>query len=272
MKEAALAIIQDLPGPTEKLNRLREYLQTFLLRSLHESEAFGSIAFVGGTALRFLHGLPRFSEDLDFSVYRKESYEPVKWMQKAKRDLSLAGFQAEIRWNDRRTVNSGWIRMGDILKEAGLSALKNQKLSIKIEIDTQPPKGETLKRSLVTRHLSFALCHYDLPSLLSGKLHALISRPYIKGRDWYDLVWYLSHRPPILPNLAFLQNALSQTHPDPQINANDWIELLLKRLESLDTKALIEDVHAFLERPNDTALLTRQNLVTVLKQCRKFES
>ncbi len=267
MKEAALATIQDLSDPTEKLNRLREYLQAFMLRSLHESEAFSSIAFVGGTALRFLHGLPRFSENLDFSVYRKDTYDPMKWMQKAKRDLFRAGFQAEIRWNDRKTVHSGWVRISEILKEAGLSAIENQKLSIKVEIDTRPPEGETQQRSLVTRHLTFALCHYDSPSLLAGKLHALILRPYAKGRNWYDLVWYLSHRPPVLPNLTLLQNALNQTHPGLQLNANNWIEHLLEKLETLDTKALIEDVQAFLEQPNDTELLTRQNLATVLNEC-----
>lgn len=270
MKEAALALIQDLSDPTEKLNRLREYLQAFLLRSLHESEAFTSIAFVGGTALRFLHGLSRFSEDLDFSIYQTELYNPVKWMQKAKRDLTLSGFQAEIRWNDRKIVHNGWIRISEILKEAGLSAMENQKLSIKLEIDTRPPEGDTRQRTLVTRHLTFALCHYDLPSLFAGKLHAIISRGYTKGRDWYDLMWYLSHRPPILPNLALLQNALNQTHLDFQINANNWIELLLMKLEDLDSKVLIKDVQAFLERPNDIALLTRQNLVSVLNERANF--
>ena len=266
MKEAALALTQDLSDPTEKLNRLREYLQAFLLRSLHESEAFASIAFVGGTALRFLHGHSRFSEDLDFSVYQNEWYEPIKWMQKAKRDLTYAGFRAEVRWNDRKNVHNGWVRISEILKEARLSAIENQKLSIKLEIDTRPPEGESRERSLVTRHLTIALCHYDLPSLFAGKLHALISRAYTKGRDWYDLVWYLSHRPPIFPNLALLQNALNQTHLDFQLNADNWIELLLVKLETLDTKALIEDVEAFLERPEDVALLTRQNLLTILKE------
>lgn len=100
-----------------------------------------------------------------------------------------------------------------------------------------------------------------------GQLNALISRPYAKGRDWYDLVWYLSHRPPVLPHLALLQNVLNQTHSHLQANAHNWVELLLEKLESLEMKALIEDVQAFLERPNDTALLTRQNLAAVLKEC-----
>ena len=269
MKEAALELVKDLSDPTEKLNRLREYLQAFLLRSLHESEAFDSIAFVGGTALRFLHGLPRFSEDLDFSLYRNKSYDPLKWIQKAKRDFTHAGFQVEIRWNDQKTVHSGWIRMSEILKDAGLSAMENQKISIKIEIDTRPPEGEIRQRSLVTRHLTFALCHYDLPSLLAGKLHALITRSYTKGRDWYDLVWYLSHRPPIQPNLTLLQNALNQTNPDLQMNANNWVNLLQQKLDNLDMKALTDDVQAFLERPDDIALLTRENFETILNECAK---
>ncbi|MCK5795636.1 MAG: nucleotidyl transferase AbiEii/AbiGii toxin family protein, partial [Deltaproteobacteria bacterium] len=82
MKEEALALVAAIDDPARRLNLLREYLQAFALRSLHESEAFMKIAFVGGTALRFLHGLPRFSEDLDFSLTDSQGYEPERWLRK----------------------------------------------------------------------------------------------------------------------------------------------------------------------------------------------
>jgi predicted nucleotidyltransferase component of viral defense system len=265
MKELALALVREVTDPGLALNRLREYLQALVLRSFHEGEAFRPLAFVGGTALRFLHGLPRFSEDLDFSVISPKGYAGRDWMAKVKRDLTLAGFDAEVTWNDRKTVHTGWVRVAHILHDAGLSGLLNQKLAIKVEIDTRPPEGARCERRLVTRHVTFLLQHYDLPSLLAGKLHAAITRKYAKGRDWYDLVWYLSQRPPVKPNLPLLRNALDQTRGAGRHDANDWRRLLRARLATLPTEAIRDDVRAFLERPHDAGLLTRDNLQGLLR-------
>lgn len=264
MKEQALALVNGIEDPAQAVNRLREYLQAFVLRSLHECEAFRSLAFVGGTALRFLHGLPRFSEDLDFSLTSTESYAGRDWMTKVKRDLALAGFKPEVTWNDRRSVNTGWVRLSEILYEAGLSGLPNQKLAIKLEIDTRPPAGAHCERQVVTRHLTFLLQHYDLSSLYAGKLHAAITRRYTKGRDWYDLFWYRSQRPPVEPNLDLLQNALDQTQGAGRLKAQDWCERVRARIVAADVDAIIADVRPFLERPQDAALLTRENLLALL--------
>ena len=266
MKEQALALARDTKDPEQKLNRLREYLQVLVLRSLHESEAFRQLAFVGGTALRFLHGLPRFSEDLDFSLVSSDGYAGREWMAKLKRDLALAGFDPQVAWNDRKTVHTGWVRLAGILHEAGLSAMPDEKLAIKLEIDTHPPPGARCERRIVSRYMTFFVQHYDLPSLLSGKLHAVITRKYAKGRDWYDLVWYLSQRPPVDPNVPLLQNALDQAKGAGAVEGRSWRALVRDRLASLDVKALLNDVRPFLENPGDAALLTRENLLGLLKE------
>ncbi|MDQ0290530.1 nucleotidyl transferase AbiEii/AbiGii toxin family protein [Oligosphaera ethanolica] len=260
MKEEALALVRGMSDSGQALNQLREYLQAFVLRSLHESEAFRPLAFVGGTALRFLHNLPRFSEDLDFSLVSAEGYDGREWMAKVKRDLTLAGFNPEVTWNDRKIVHTGWVRVSDLLHDAGLSAMSAEKLAIKVEIDTRPPAGARCERRVVTRHVTFLLQYYDPPSLLAGKLHAAITRKYSKGRDWYDLVWYLSQRPPLIPNLTLLQNALDQTQGAGRYYAPDWRERVRERLLALDFQAIADDVSPFLERPQDAALLTRDNL------------
>ena len=157
MKEQALAIARGIEDPQQRLNRLREYLQAMVLRSLHESEAFRALAFVGGTALRFLHQLPRFSEDLDFSVVAKEDYQGADWMRKVKRDIELAGFDTQVAWNDRKVVHTAWIRLSGLLREAGLSVMADEKLAIKLEIDTRPPTGAQCERRVVTKFVSFAL-------------------------------------------------------------------------------------------------------------------
>ncbi len=250
--------------PVRRLNSLREYLQAFIMRSLHESEAARSIAFVGGTALRFLEDLPRFSEDLDFSQVLTDGYDPVRWLRKLKRDLDLAGFDSTVRWIDRTPVQVAWIRTASLLAEAGLSGHREQKLSIKVEIDTRPPAGAAMQRTVITRHFTFVIRHYDLPSLMAGKLHALLTRGYPKGRDWFDLVWYRSRRPPVEPNLPLLQHALDQTQGADRYRAADWRALLRTRLADLDAAALARDVAPFLERPEDAALLERVNLEAVL--------
>ena len=250
--------------PGRRRNALREHLQAFIMRSLHESEASRALAFVGGTALRFLENLPRFSEDLDFSRIGSDEYDPVRWLGKLKRDLHLSGFDSTVRWIDRQPLQVAWIRTSSLLAEAGLSGHQEQKLSIKIEIDTRPPAGAALQRSVVTRHFTFVIRHHDLPSLMAGKLHALLTRGHPKGRDWFDLVWYRSRRPPVEPNVPFLQHALDQTRGAASPPAADWRRLLRARLADIETGALARDVEPFLERPTDAGLLDRANLEAVL--------
>jgi hypothetical protein len=265
MKEEALALVRDKTDPSLKLNLLREYIQAMSLRSLHESEAFVNIAFVGGTALRFLFNLPRFSEDLDFSVENKDNYHPRKWMEKIKRDMKFAGFNPTVRFSSEAVVHKTWIRIPELLKDAGLAPIREQNLSIKLEIDTNPPKGAKIERTLLSRHRMLSLSHYDLPSLMSGKIHALITRKYGKGRDWYDLLWYRGQRPPVEPNPELLQNAMDQTLGRNKLKASDWKRQILKRLDALDCDALKKDVAPFLEHFEDAELFSAENFRSLLR-------
>lgn len=265
MKEAALDLVRGVPDPANRLNLLREYVQAMVLRSLHESEAFMNLAFVGGTALRFVHGLPRFSEDLDFSLDSSGGYKPEIWLRKVKHDLVLAGFNTRVSWNDKTTVHKSWIKIEGLLKEAGLAAMPEQNLSIKLEIDTKPPEGAVSETGIVNRHALLSLRYYDLPSLMAGKVHALITRSYPKGRDWYDLVWYRGKRPAVEPNMEQLQNALDQTQGTRTVDAGRWKAELRDKIKSMACKVLVEDVRNFLERPEDSGLLTESNICSVLR-------
>ena len=265
MKDHAVSLALAQSDAQSRLNILREYVQALSLRSLHESEAFASIAFVGGTALRFLRQLPRFSEDLDFTVFAPAGYAGVNWMRKLKRDLLSAGFDASLSWREQTAVHVAWIRIGQLLKMVGLSPLPDQKLSVKIEIDTHPPAGAGIQKRVIMRHVSFAISHHDMPSMMAGKLHALLCRPYVKGRDWYDLLWYLSQMPPVTPNQVLLQNALDQTQGVGKVSAASWRDQLVTRLGTLPFGRVAEDVRPFLERPKDAQLLTRENLLAALR-------
>lgn len=265
MKEEAIDLAKKIADPGQRLNVLREYLQALVLRSLHESEAFQCIAFVGGTALRFLYGLPRFSEDLDFSLYSDKSYDPEKWMSKTKRDFQLAGLDAAIALNDRKTVHVAWIKIGELLKNIGLAAMAQQKLSIKLEIDTRPPAGAETRNQVIERHRMFAVRCYDMQSLMAGKLHALITRQYCKGRDWYDFIWYRAQRPQPEPNLVLLQNALDQTEGRGVFESGKWKDIVRGKLNKLDISKAREDVRPFLEEQKEADLITKENLESLLK-------
>ena len=261
MKDEALALVEDVQDPARALNLLREYVQALVLRSLHECEAFTALAFVGGTALRFLHGLPRFSEDLDFSVTARDAYEPRQWLTRVRRELELSGFDCTVTFNAKRTVNVSWVRIAGLLAQAGLAARQGQKLSVKLEIDTRPPEGAQVERTVVVRHLTFALRHHCIESLMAGKLHALISRGYPKGRDWFDLVWYRGRRPPVEPSVELLQNALDQTRGRRRLDASRWRDLVRDRLAKLDMARVMRDVEPFLERPRDRQLLASKETI-----------
>lgn len=264
MKEEALTIIKDIADPARKLNLLREYVQSQALRSLHESEAFVNLSFVGGSALRFVFNLPRFSEALDFALDNRDGYTPESWMKKLKNDLSLAGFDTSLSWNGLTTVHNAWIKIDGLLSDAGLAVMQSQKLSIKLEIDTNPPTGARSERNIIARHAMLSINHYDLPSLMAGKVHALITRKYSKGRDWYDLLWYRGRKPPVEPNLVQLQNALDQTQGEAVVDSAQWKHQLIERINNLDCSVLAADVKPFLERRNEAALLTLENMHSVL--------
>jgi len=264
MKEEAIELVSKIDDSGRRLNALREYMQVLVLHSLHECEAFKCLSFVGGTALRFLYNLPRFSEDLDFSLLSGKNYDVEKWMLKIKRDFILAGFNVSISLNTQKPVHSGWIRVRGILEETGLAAMQNQNLSIKLEVDTNPPKDARTENHVIERHRMFAVRCHDLPSLMAGKLRAIMTRKYQKGRDWYDFLWFLTRQPPVEPNPVFLQNSLNQAKGSVSFHGSDWKKLISEKIHSINFNYIRKDVAPFLEHPEEAAFITRENLLSVL--------
>ena len=154
--------------------------------------------------------------------------------------FTAEGYNVQIKLNDQKTVHSAFVRFYGLLYELNLSSQANEALSVKIEVDTHPPEGAGLEIDLVRRYIPLRLQHHDRPSLLSGKLHAVLQRDYAKGRDLYDLMWYLSDPDWPEPNLVLLGNALIQTHwAGPIPEQNNWRGLIYERLKSLDWKTAL---------------------------------
>lgn len=247
---------------------MREYLQARLLQILQDHAVFSTWVFQGGTALHFLYAMPRFSEDLDFALVESGIESNFReHLVHAGKAFGAENYDVTVRINDMKTVESAFVRFRGLLFEFGLSPHESETLSIKIEVDTNPPSGAEVVSTIVRRHVTINLRHHDKASLLAGKLHALLTRRYTKGRDIYDLIWYLSDRTWPGPNIELLSNALKQTGWDgPKVTLANWRELVCQRVEKFQWKQIVRDVEPFLERPKDIALLTKQNLFDLLRQ------
>jgi hypothetical protein len=171
----------------------------------------------------------------------------------------------DSRIQDALPMHSAFIRFPGLLHELGLSAQRTEVTAIRVKIDTRPPAGARCETTLVRRHVVVNLFHHDRASLLAGKLHALLSRPYVKGRDLYDLAWYLSDPSWPGPNLPMLSNALAQSGwTGPVVAPDSWRSLVKARLSRLDWRQAAADVQPFLERQADLALLAPESFSRLL--------
>ncbi len=238
----------------DKINRVREFLQILCLKIIHDKGYFENMAFVGGTALRILYDLRRFSEDLDFSVTTKKGYDFLKIIAALTSELELNGFDVQSKNKADKTVQSSFFKFNNLLNELGLSQMKEQKLSIRIEVDSNPPEGWNTQTTLINKTYIFNISHLDLSSLYATKLHACFFRKFIKGRDFYDLLWYLGRKTE--PNFILLNNAIKQTEgKDLKLDEKNFKVFLLDKLETVDFAFVSKDVGRFLEDKKELELL-----------------
>ena len=258
MKDFLRQLVRDTPPASQKRNVVREYLQARLLQILQQNGAMIPLAFHGGTALRFLYAIPRYSEDLDFALeQRSDLYDFRKYLRAVQNDLRAENYQIEIRVNDSKVVHSALIRFSGLLYELELSPHRSEVLAIKLEVDTNPPAGAGLATTVVRRHTLLNLSHHNKESLLAGKLHAILQRSYAKGRDLYDLLWYLSDPTWPEPNLQLLNNALVQSGwTGETATETNWRKIVWDRLAGLEWRQIVQDVRPFLEQEAETELLT----------------
>ncbi len=266
MKEYLAERIRGMASPAAR-NLVREYLQARILGSLQRSGAMVPLAFQGGTALRFLYSIRRYSEDLDFALERPDrGYDFRDYLDAIRGELVKEGYRVEVKVREKGVIHSAFVRFLGLPAELGLSPHRSELLSVKVEVDTNPPAGAVLMTTLVRRHLTLRLQHHDPSSLFAGKLHAILQRPYPKGRDIYDLLWYLSDRQWPAPNLGLLNNALRQTGwPGAEITPQSWRGVLATRVKGLDWERIIGDVRPFLEDPAEVDLLNEENLLRLLR-------
>ena len=202
----------------EEENALREITQEVALSALSRTDFFKFAGFQGGTCLRIFYSLARFSEDLDFILKQPDKDFKLKpYLKSLEIEMQAYGYRLEVidRSKADSAVKKGFLKDDSLGKVLSLERLKgvtnSRKIKIKLEVDTNPPRGSIFENKFLDFPFPFAATVQDLPSLFAGKNHALLCREYTKGRDWYDFLWYVSRKVSI--NFEFLSSALNQIGP-----------------------------------------------------------
>lgn len=233
---------------------VKEILQDIALYGLWRAGFFDIAAFQGGTCLRIVHGMGRFSEDLDFILKQPDpDFSWPVYLQGMVQCFEEFGLKSEILDKSRmdQRIKKAQIKDNSICHQLDLSFFREnpaRKQTIKLEIDVDPPENSGFAYRYLDFPLDFEVCHQDLNSNFSLKIHALLCRPYVKGRDWYDFNWYVKQR--VKPNLAHLQAALLQWGPwagqEIKIDLKWLKQKLTDKIGRIDWQDAAMDVERFL--------------------------
>lgn len=247
----------------EEAQATKEIIQEVALYALWRADFFKVAAFQGGTSLRILHKLPRFSEDLDFMLKEPDpNFEWSGYLEQLLACFEEYGLKSEAlpKGKMEQRIRKAVINDNSITSQLNLSFYSGhakQKIKIKLEIDVEPPAGSGYNYTYLDFPSDYEVCHQDLGSNFALKIHALLCRGFLKGRDWYDFNWYI--RQGISPNLKHLQNALIQYGPW-QGQANlmvdlTWLKITLQeKIDGIDWKLAGDDVERFLNATEQKSL------------------
>ena len=260
---------------------LREILQEVALLGFWRSKFFEKAAFYGGTALRILYGLDRFSEDLDFSLLKPDgAFELQRYATALKQELKAFGFSVSVEQKNKSVataVQSAFLKTNTVNQllviQAGEEIARQippgQVIRIKLEVDTEPPPGFITESRYLLRPIPFSVRTYALPDLFAGKMHALLCRRWknqVKGRDWYDLVWHCAQHPDL--HLAHLEQRLRQSgywEGDVSLTEGDFRKLLLTAIEELNVDQARAEVLPFVRQPEALDIWSREFFATIVR-------
>jgi len=251
---------------------LREIMQQVALAGLYRAGFYEKAAFYGGTALRIFYGLDRFSEDLDFSLLAGEpsfSFRPYTAAIVA--EFESQGMQVSIKEKDKKVqtnIESAFLKSATIWKELVLEGILPQQgmgqvanIKIKIEVDKHPPLGFDTEEKLLTQPFSFYVRCFTLPNLFAGKMHALLFRKWqnnVKGRDWYDMEWYIK-KGISLKLSHFLQRAkASGDWKKDVITPDEFRKLLSGKIDAVNMDRVKDDIRRFIPNQDRIAIWSPQ--------------
>lgn len=242
--------------------KIREILQQTALLGLGRHGFFEKAAFYGGTALRILYGLDRFSEDLDFTLLKSDpAFNFTPFLEGMRKELAGLGFEMEVMQkakNIETAIVSAFLKMNTIKLYLAIGEEKkrvnhNEKIQIKLEVDTDPPSHFRVENHLVLNPVTFNVLTLHRSDLFAGKMHALLYRAWkgrIKGRDWYDLTWYIRNMVPL--SLRYLEACMRQAEnlgPKESLDRSKVIEMVRAKIQTIDWDSAKADIRTFITDP-----------------------
>lgn len=248
----------------EAKDALREIMQDIALAGLSRAGFFEKAAFYGGTALRIFYGLERFSEDLDFSLLTVDpEFSLIKYQDAIIQEFNALGMQVVIREKqktNKTNIDSAFLKSETIWRELILEGIVPQSgmgqvtnIKIKIEVDREPPLGFETEEKLMLKPFSFYVKCLTLPNLFAGKMHALLFRKWgtnVKGRDWYDMEWYIRKGIPLNLEHFVIRAKDSGDWKKDKISEGEFRQLLMEKIDSVKMDYVIADIRRFLRNPN----------------------
>ena len=245
---------------TSTPNVEQEVMQKIALAGLSRGGFFKHAAFYGGTCLRLFHQLPRYSEDMDFTLREKNSDVHLEdFFPYIIEEFHLAGHEVIIQKKDKKMfgrVESAFLKENTEVFDIKFQTKKTVK--IKIEMDTDPPLGFETENLPLSRPYPFVVSCVTLPDLYAGKMHALLYRNWktrVKGRDWYDFQWYVANRVPL--NFEHLQKRIREFN-DEDITKERFMEMLHEKLSTTDMEAVKQDVRGFIFDQRDIEIWSNE--------------
>lgn len=246
----------DLSDTSKRRNAVFEVNQQIILAGLSNSGFFDKAAFYGGTCLRIFHGLRRFSEDLDFSLLSPdENFDFNRYFQSISDAFTLVGRSVEITKKDKKSfgrVESAFLK--DNTEVFDVSFQTEKSIRIKIEVDTNPPLKFHTEQKLLLQPQAFMTRCFTLPDLYAGKMHALLYRGWknrVKGRDWYDFLWYVSNNIPL--DFDHFAERVREFN-DEETDREKFMTKLKEKLSSTDIDQVKRDVMPFIRDPQELEL------------------
>ncbi|MFY9116291.1 MAG: nucleotidyl transferase AbiEii/AbiGii toxin family protein [Bacteroidales bacterium] len=235
----------------QRCQAMHEVMQEIALAGLYRGGFFDKAAFYGGTCLRIFHHLPRFSEDMDFSLINKDlDFNLENYFDAIVAEFTSAGKDVVITKKEKRegvTVESAFLKEGTALYD--LKFKTEKEIRIKIEVDIDPPLGFSTESKISLMPFSFITRCFVLPDLFAGKMHALLFRTWrnrVKGRDWFDFEWYIRHDIPL--NFAHFQARIRQFN-GMEIDQKTFMERLKEKFNHTDIGMVKRDVLPFVQNP-----------------------
>jgi len=257
----------------DKLNALHEVMQQIALAALYRAGFFEKAAFYGGTCLRIFHDLPRFSEDMDFSLLKKDdSFSLEKYFDAIITEFRAHGREVAITRKTKTSITqieSAFLK--DNTEIYNIEFQVQRTVKIKIEVDKNPPLGFNTEYKLLLLPFSFMTRCFDLPGLFAGKMHAFLFRNWknrVKGRDWYDLEWYVRNEYKL--DFAHFENRCIQSGHISEygFTHHDLVNLLKERISNTNIDRVKDDVKPFVKNVQDLSIWSNDyflNLVDLIK-------